>query len=271
MPNPTDAGRAGDVTARMNGLLLSAGNAANTKMSWSEWFGVASNSWIFSGYGADKAMVPVSGALQEAAAAKIAATALVTTLSGISGFWVVSSVGAVALEVVAKKLEEKAKEYLPGAVAVVQAAYGQLFFGSGTPAVVLNPPLQQGRQERTLEDTMERIKKNSALLQDLLNRLAGAAGKPYYCDDVYGITLLAQKCSSTKAELQRDITLMDRFLQALSTDLVRIDPSDINSKVKDLAKAICGANDGRHWDNTWTAATVQRALRCSKEHCYGPR
>ena len=60
MPNPTDAGRAGDVTARMNGLLLSAGNAANTKMSWSEWFGVASNSWIFSGYGADKAMVPVA-------------------------------------------------------------------------------------------------------------------------------------------------------------------------------------------------------------------
>ena len=271
MPNPTDGARAGDATTRANGLLLTAGNNANTKMSWSEWFGVTSNSWIFSGYGADKAIGAVSGAAQEAATTKIAATALVTTLSAISGFWVGGVVGAVALEVVSKKLEDKAKEYIPQVVSKIQAAYGRLFFGSGTPAVLLNPPIEKDQEEHTLEDTMDRIKKNSALLQDLLNKLAGVAGKPYYCDDVYSIALLAQKCASTKAELKRDIGLMTQFLQGLDTDLDRIDAGEINDKVKDLAKAICGAGDGRHWDNSWTAATVARALRCSKEHCYGPR
>lgn len=271
MPNPTDAARGGDVTTRMNGLLLSAGNTANTKMSWSEWFGVTSNSWIFSGYGADKAIGAVSESAQEAAAGKIAAMALVTTLSGITGFWVVGAVGSVALEVVAKKLEDKAKEYIPQIASKIQAAYGRLFFGSGTPAVLLNPSIEKDQEEHTLEDTMERIKKNSALLQDLLNRLAGVAGKPYYCDDVYGIAILAQKCATTKAELQRDITLMREFLQGLNTDLDKIDAAEINDQVKDLARAICGAGDKRHWDNSWTAATVSRGFRCSKEHCYGPK
>jgi hypothetical protein len=266
MPNPTEAARAGNAEARANSLLQSAGNAANNKMSWSEWFGVASNSWIFAGYGADK----LSGAVQEFATAKIAANALATTLSGITGFWMVSTAATVALDVVGEKLEQLAKNLLPQVITVVQTIYGRVFFGSGTPAVVLNPPLRTRTGEFWLAPTMERIKSNSALLQDLLNRMAGAAGKPYYCDDAYGIGVLAQKCASTKAELERDILLMDYWLKALTRDLAKIDPADINDKVENLAKAICGAGDGRHWDNTWTTATVMRALRCSKEHCFGP-
>ena len=271
MPNPTDSARAGDANGRADGLLQSAGNAANQKKSWSEWFGVASNSWIFSGYGADKAVGAISEAGQDATAAKLAATTLGTALAGITGFWMVSAVGTVALEIVAKKLEDKAKEFFPVAVSFVQTKAARWYFGSGEPSVVLNPPLKRDNEDQTIEDTMDRIKKNSALLQDLLNRLAGAAGKPYYCDDVYGIALLAQKCAATKAEVQRDITLLNQFLQALNTDLDKIDPADINAKVKDLAKAICGAGGSRHWDNTWTTATVMRAVRCSKEHCYGPK
>ena len=118
---------------------------------------------------------------------------------------------------------------------------------------------------------MERIKTNSALLQDLLNKLAGAAGKPYYCDDAYHIGILAQKCASTKGELLFDIELLRDFLTQLKGDLDKIDPAVINGKVKDLAKAICDANDGRHWDNSWSAATLKRMLRCSKEHCFGPK
>jgi hypothetical protein len=101
----------------------------------------------------------------------------------------------------------------------------------------------------------------SALLQDLLNKLAGASGKPYYCDDAYHIGILAQKCASTKGELLFDIELLRDFLTQLKS----------NGKVKDLAKAICDAKDERHWDNSWGAATVKRMLRCSKEHCFGPK
>jgi hypothetical protein len=96
-------------------------------------------------------------------------------------------------------------------------------------------------------------------------------GKPYYCDDAYQIGALAQKCARTKAELLRDIGLMSEFMEQLKTDLNKIDPGAINDKVKDLAKAICDANDGRHWDNSWGAATVKRMFRCSKEHCFGPK
>jgi hypothetical protein len=272
MPNPTDAVRGGSATARSESLLATAGDAANTKMSWSEWFGVSSNNWIFKGYGADKVLGPVSGAVQDYAAAKVAANALVTALSGITGFWMVSAAGTVALDLVAKRLEDLAKEYVPPAISAVQSAYGRFFFGSGTPQVILTPRVQTEQDgKRTMAETMDRIKSNSALLQDLLNRLAGAAGKPYYCDDVYGIGLLSQKCITTKGELERDIVTLTSFLQRLRTDLANIDPANINTQVKNLAKAICEANDGRHWDNTWTTATVMRALRCSKEHCHGPR
>lgn len=271
MPNPNDPERQGDATLRSGKLLASAGNAANAKKSWSEWFGVASSSWLVSGYGADKAAGAVSEAAQGAVATKVAATMLGATLAGITGFWVVTVAGAVALEVVAKKLEDKAKEGIPKWVNAARGAVGRQVFGSGQPDLELNADIKKGAEDHTLEDTMERIKTNSALLQDLLNKLAGAAGKPYYCDDAYQIGALAQKCAGTKGELLRDIGLMTEFMAQLKTDLDKIDPAGINDKVKDLAKAICDANDGRHWDNSWGAATVKRMFRCSKEHCFGPK
>ena len=273
MPNPTDADRAGDATLRSGRLLNSAGTTANTKKSWSEWFGAASSTWLGSsvgGHGADQAAGSVSGAAQAEIATRMAATGLGMTLTGITGFWVVGAVGLVAMEIVGKKLEDKVKECVPHALSAVRSAAGRLYFGSGTPDVQLNSKISMGNQEHALEDTMERIKTNSALLQDLLNKLAGASGKPYYCDDAYHIGALAQKCATTKDELLFDIELLRDFLSRLKTDLDRIHPNEINEKVKDLAEAICAANDGRHWDNTWGAATVKRMFRCSKEHCFGP-
>lgn len=270
MPNPTDAERQGDAGVRSGKLLSSAGATANAKKSWSEWFGVASNSWLGS-YGADKASGAVSETAQGAIAAKFAATALGTALAGITGFWVVAAAGAVTVEIVAKKLEDKAKDAIPGAVAAARGVVGRFFFGGGPPDLELNADIKKGAENHTLEETMERIKTNSALLQDLLNKLAGAAGKPYYCDDAYQIGALAQKCAGTKGELLRDIGLMSEFMTQLRADLDKIDPATINDKVKDLAKAICDVNDGRHWDNSWGAATVKRMFRCSKEHCFGPK
>ena len=273
MPNPTDADRAGDATLRSGRLLNSAGTTANTKKSWSEWFGTASNTWLGSsvgGHGADQAAGSVSGAAQAEIATRMAATGLGMTLTGITGFWVVGAVGLVAMEIVGKKLEDKVKECVPHALSAVRSVAGRLYFGSGTPDVQLNSNISMGNQDHALEDTMERIKTNSALLQDLLNKLAGASGKPYYCDDAYHIGALAQKCATTKDELLFDIELLRDFLSRLKTDLDKIHPNVINEKVKDLAEAICAANDGRHWDNTWGAATVKRMFRCSKEHCFGP-
>lgn len=274
MPNPTDAERSGDASMRSTRLLNSAGNTANTKKSWSEWFGAASNGWLGStlgAHGADQAAGAVSGAAQEAIAAKVAATALGTALAGITGFWVVGAAGMVAMEIVGKKLEDKAKECVPKAVTAARSAVGRAYFGSGTPDVELNSSIKKDGKDHALDDTMERIKTNSALLQDLLNKMAGAAGKPYYCDDAYHIGILAQKCATTKGELLFDIELLRDFLTQLRADLDKIDPPVINDKVKDLAKAICDAKDGRHWDNTWGAATVKRMFRCSKEHCFGPK
>jgi hypothetical protein len=277
MPNPTDGDRYGDATLRSGRLLSSAGNTANTKKSWSEWFGTASNTWLGSsvgGHGADQVVGTVSGAAQEEiatrTATRLAATALGTTLAGITGFWVVGAVGLVAMEIVGKKLEDKVKECVPQALSAVRSAAGRLYFGSGTPDVQLNSNITMGNHDHALEDTMERIKTNSALLQDLLNKLAGASGKPYYRDDAYHIGALAQKCATTKDELLFDIELLKDFLSRLKTDLDRIHPNVINEKVKDLAEAICAAHDGRHWDNSWGAATVKRMFRCSKEHCFGP-
>jgi len=273
MPNPTDADRSGDATLRSGRLLNSAGTTANTKKSWSEWFGAASNTWLGSSvgaHGADQAAGGVSGAAQAEIATRMAATGLGMTLTGITGFWVVGAVGLVAMEIVGKKLEDKVKECVPHALSAVRSAAGRLYFGSGTPDVQLNSNISMGNQDHALEDTMERIKTNSALLQDLLNKLAGASGKPYYCDDAYHIGALAQKCATTKDELLFDIELLRDFLSRLKTDLDKIHPNVINEKVKDLAEAICAANDGRHWDNTWGAATVKRMFRCSKEHCFGP-
>ena len=274
MPNPADADRAGDATVRSARLLNSAGNTANTKKSWSEWFGSASNSWLGStvgAYGADKATGGVSGAIQEGIATKVAATALGTALAGITGFWVVGAAGLVVMEVVGKKLEDKAKECIPNALSKARSGIGRWWFTSGEPEVELNKPVKKDEKEHTLEDTMERIKTNSALLQDLLNKMAGEAGKPYYCDDAYHIGALAQKCAATKLALLADMELLRDFLKQLRTDLDKIDPAVINEKVKALAKAICEAGDGRHWDNSWSAATVKRAFRCSKEHCFGPK
>jgi hypothetical protein len=274
MPNPTDGERSGDASLRSARLLTSAGNAANTKKSWSEWFGAASNGWLGSNvgaYGADQAAGAVSGAAKDAIAAKAAATALGTALAGITGFWVVGVAGMVAMDVVSKKLEDKAKECVPNAASAARSAVSRFYFGSATPDVELNSNIKKDGKDQALEGTMERIKTNSALLQDLLNKLAGASGKPYYCDDAYHIGILAQKCASTKGELLFDIELLRDFLTQLKSDLDKIDPAVINGKVKDLAKAICDAKDERHWDNSWGAATVKRMLRCSKEHCFGPK
>jgi hypothetical protein len=274
MPNPTDAERAGDAAARSGRLLQSAGSTANAKKSWSEWFGAASNTWLGStliGHGADTASGAASGAAQEAIATKVAAMALGTTLAGISGFWMVGAVGMVAMEIVGKKLEDKAKEVVPRALSAAKAAVDRAYFGSGKPDIELNSNIKKDGKEQALESTMERIKTNSALLQDLLNKIAGAAGKPYYCDDAYHIAVLAQKCATTKAEMLFDVEVLGLFLDQLKTDLNKIDPVVINDKVKDLAKAICNAGDGRHWDNSWGAATLKRAFRCSREHCFGPK
>jgi hypothetical protein len=274
VPNPTDPERGGDATMRSGRLLQSAGNAANAKKSWSEWFGAASNNWLGStltGHGADTASGAVSGAVQEGIAAHLAAVALGTTLAGISGFWVVGAVGMVAMEIVGKKLEDKAKEVVPQALSAAKAAVDRAYFGSGKPDIALNSNIKKDGKDQALEDTMERLKTNSALLQDLLNKIAGAAGKPYFCDDAYHIAVLAQKCATTKGELLFDIEVLGLFLNQLKTDLNKIDPVVINDKVKDLAKAICNVGDGRHWDNSWGAATVKRAFRCSREHCFGPK
>ena len=274
MPNPTDAERSGDASTRSVRLLTSAGNAANTKKSWSEWFGAASNGWLGSNvgaYGADQAAGAVSGAAKDAIAARAAATALGTALAGITGFWMVGAAGIVVMDVVGKKLEDKAKECVPQAASAARAAVNRFYFGSATPDVELNSNIEKDGKDHALEATMERIKTNSALLQDLLNKLAGASGKPYYCDDAYHIGILAQKCASTKGELLFDIELLRDFLTQLRSDLDKINPEVINGKVKDLAKAICDAKDGRHWDNSWGAATLKRMLRCSKEHCFGPK
>jgi len=274
MPNPTDAERSGDASTRSVRLLTSAGNTANTKKSWSEWFGAASNGWLGSNlgaYGADQAAGAVSGAAKDAIAARAAATALGTALAGITGFWMVGAAGIVVMDVVGKKLEDKAKECVPQAASAARAAVNRFYFGSATPDVELNSNIEKDGKDHALEATMERIKTNSALLQDLLNKLAGASGKPYYCDDAYHIGILAQKCASTKGELLFDIELLRDFLTQLRSDLDKINPEVINGKVKDLAKAICDAKDGRHWDNSWGAATLKRMLRCSKEHCFGPK
>ena len=69
MPNPTDGERSGDASTRSTRLLTSAGNAANTKKSWSEWFGAASNGWLgleLGAHGADQAAGAVSGAAKDA-------------------------------------------------------------------------------------------------------------------------------------------------------------------------------------------------------------
>jgi len=136
---------------------------------------------------------------------------------------------------------------------------------------VLNRPIKAGEETHTLENTLNNIKDNSALIQDLLNKLSGKAGKAWFCDDVYQIAALASKLNTTKAALAWDMALLREFLKQLEDDLSHIDDVAIQKQVVKLSEAVCEAADGRHWDNTWTAATVKRMLRCSKEHCYGPK
>ncbi len=270
MPNPNDAARAGTAADRSLKLLNSAGPAANTKSSWSEWFGTASGSWLGGtaiGMVGDQAMSSVSGTVKEAITAKAAATALGITLAGISGFWTIGVAGMVVMEVVGKALEDEAKKHIPSAVQAGREAIGRAYYGGGDPSIVLNRPIG----DKTLEETLERIKTNSALLQDLLNKIAGKGGKAYFCDDVYQIAVLFEKCAFTKGELARDIALLQSFLSQLEQDLNKIDPVDIKQDVDRLATAVCNANDGRHWDNSWTAATLKRMSKCSKEHCFGPK
>ena len=76
--------------------------------------------------------------------------------------------------------------------------------------------------------------------------------------------------NTTKAALAGDIVLLREFLKQLEDDLAHIDDVTIQKQVVKLAEAVCEASDGRHWDNTWAAATLKRMVRCSKEHCYGP-
>jgi hypothetical protein len=268
MQNPTDFERIGGVSERSTKLIQSAGPTASTNASWSEWFGATSTTWLGSagvgyvtdlGIGGGRTIVFLAGGAL--------ATALLPA-AGIFAAVVASSVGSVAVDVVGKKLEDMAKEKLPSAIEAGRQKIGTMWYGGGSnPTVVLNRPIT----DKTLEDTIQNIKNNSALIQDLLNKLAGKAGNPHFCDDVYQIAVLAEKLDFTKAEITRDITVLRQFLDQLGTDLGLIDSADINLKVKALAKAICTINDGRHWDNTWHTSTVGRNSHCSKQHCYGPR
>jgi hypothetical protein len=265
MPNPNDLDRAGDMKARSTKLLDSAGPGANTKLSWSEWFGNASNTWLGSattGYITDGLV----GSGRSGTFA-LAGMALGGTLAGITGFWLVAPAAAVMVDVVGKKLEDMAKEGLPHAILKAREYIGTSFYGGGNPSLVLNRPMG----DKALEDTLTNLKNNSALIQDLLNKLAGKAGKAYFCDDVYQIAVLSEKLVFTMGELRRDIELLREFLTQLDDDLKGIDPAAITREVKDLAEEICGTTDKRHWDNSWSSATISRMSRCSREHCYGPK
>ena len=46
--------------------------------------------------------------------------------------------------------------------------------------LVLNRPIKAGEENHTLENTLDNIKDNSALIQDLLNKLSGKAGKAWF-------------------------------------------------------------------------------------------
>ena len=250
---------------RSGKLLDSAGPGANTKLSWSEWFGNASSTWLggaTTGYVADGAVGAGRSGLVTGAA-----MALGGTLSAITGFWAVAAAGAVVVDIVGKKLEDMAKETLPAAIQKGREVIGSYYYGGGNPSMVLNRPLG----DKTLEDTIANIKNNSALVQDLLNKLAGKAGKAYFCDDIYQIAVLAEKLVFTKGELARDISVLRQFVAQLETDLSQIDPATITNQVKALSEAICGTADPRHWDNSWSAATVSRMSKCSRQHCFGPK
>lgn len=268
MPNPNDFERLGGIPERSTKLIESAGPAASTRASWSEWFGATSNTWLGSagsGYVTDLGVGGVRTGIF------IAGTALVSALvpgGGIFAMVVESAVGGVVVDAIGKKLEDMAKAVLPDAVEKGRESLGGRYYGGNTnPSMVLNRPIT----DKTLEDTLENLKKNSALIQDLLNKLAGKAGKAYFCDDVYQISVLAQKLELTKSEIKRDTALLRLFLEQLDKDVDLVDSRDIAQKVKALSEAICGAGDGRHWDNSWHASTLGRASHCSKQHCFGPR
>jgi hypothetical protein len=269
MPNPNDAARAGNAVARSEKLVASAAATAQTKRSWSEWFGAASNTWL--GGATTAYLADMAAGATRGGATTLAATALSTSLAAITGFWVVAVAGPVVVDIIGKKLEDMAKEGAPKAFEKVREVAGKRVYGGENPNLVLNRPVQEGTETHTLEKTLENIKENSALIQDLLNKLSGKAGKAWFCDDVYQIAALASKLNDTKAELAGNIELLRRFLTQLEGDLAHIDAGVIQDKVVELSTAVCGASDGRHWDNTWAAATVKRMARCSKEHCYGPK
>jgi hypothetical protein len=201
----------------------------------------------------------------------MAAAALGTTLAAITGFWAVAVAGPVVVEIIGKRLEDMAKEAAPKALEKGREVAGRAVYGGTNPDLVLNRPIKAGEETHTLENTLNNIKDNSALIQDLLNKLSGKAGKAWFCDDVYQIAALASKLNTTKAALAWDMALLREFLKQLEDDLSHIDDVAIQKQVVKLSEAVCEAADGRHWDNTWTAATVKRMLRCSKEHCYGPK
>jgi hypothetical protein len=268
MPNPTDFERLGGTTERSTKLIQSAGPTASTRPSWSEWFGATSNTWLGSagtGYVTD---LGVGGARTGIFWAGTQLVRAVVPGGGFFAMVVESNVGGVALDVIGKKLEDVAKALLPDAIEAGRESFGGRYYGGNTnPGVVLNRPIT----DKTLEDTINLIKQNSALIQDLLNKVAGKAGKAHFCDDVYQISVLAQKLELTKSEVKRDTALLRLFLEQLEKDVDLIDSSDISEKVKALSVAICDAGDGRHWDNTWHTSTIGRASHCSKQHCFGPR
>ena len=268
MPNPNDPGRAGNTAARSEKLVESAAATVGTKRSWSEWFGAASTTWLggaTTAYIADMA----AGAARDKATT-MAAVALGGTLAAITGFWAVALAGPVVVDIIGKKLEDMAKEAAPKALEKGREMAGRAVYGGTSPDLVLNRPIKAGEENHTLENTLDNIKDNSALIQDLLNKLSGKAGKAWFCDDVYQIAALASKLNTTKAALAGDIVLLREFLKQLEDDLAHIDDVTIQKQVVKLAEAVCEASDGRHWDNTWAAATLKRMVRCSKEHCYGP-
>ena len=217
----------------------------------------------------------------------VAAGALATALLPATGIFAATGVGVayvlssgagnLAVDVVGKKLEDMMKEGLPSSIEWAHQFAGSRWYGGGgDPSIVLNRPITevqgvQDPEEHQLEATLKDLKDNCTLIQGLLDKLHGKAGKAYFCDDVWQIAALANKLAITKAAVEKDIKVLSLFLDRLKADLDKVKTSEINEKVKALAEDICGTADSRHWDNAWTLSTFLRVSHCSSQHCYGPR
>ena len=273
MPNPNDQSRAGkNKDQRATALWSSAQPSATTKKSWSEWLmgdGILAQTTMGTGSGAAGV---ATDAVTEIAKERAAKVAMIAALQAVSGTWVVTVggvVGVAAYEAVQNKLDEKFKvsERVKSAANSGFESMQRYRYGGDPNSEKLLT--QDKRDDMTLDKTIEDFRENAAFLQDILNRLAGKAGKAYYCDDAHQLAAMAQKSAGVKASLEANIATLRAFLSDMEDELKKFDPVKVQDKVMDIVKAICDSNNGRHWDNSWTA-TATAFRRCSKEHCHGP-